>query len=361
MAKQKYYQRPDGLYEAIRTINGKRKAFRGKTCREVDRKILEYQKEQEMGRTVIAVADEWMERREPELADASRKAYFYSVKRLKEELGGEAVKDVKPIQLERMLLRMKERGAKQGTVKTMKSVLRQIFRHAVIQGDIDVSPAAELELPRGLTHDKRSSLPPDKIKAVLEYRGDWYLLGLFLLLTGCRIGEILALRYEDIDRKEKVIHVNKKISYALSNRPVIEDHTKTESGMRNVPLLSILEAEIPKGHVGLIFHEEDGEPLRKSRFSAAFKTLCDGAGLVEFETVTRGSATFQRPIYPYSAHWFRHTFATICFDAGLDPKSTAFILGHSSEQITKEIYTHITKNRENADAEKLETFVKTMA
>ena len=42
MAKSKYYKRPDGLFESIRTINGKRVAFRGKTCREVDRKILEY-------------------------------------------------------------------------------------------------------------------------------------------------------------------------------------------------------------------------------------------------------------------------------------------------------------------------------
>ena len=57
--KQKYYQRPDSLFEAIRTINGKRVAFRGKTCREVDRKMLEYREEVSVGRSFSVVADEW--------------------------------------------------------------------------------------------------------------------------------------------------------------------------------------------------------------------------------------------------------------------------------------------------------------
>ena len=53
--KGKYHIRPDGLHESIRTINGKRVAFRGKTDREVDRKILEYREEAERGRTVGAI------------------------------------------------------------------------------------------------------------------------------------------------------------------------------------------------------------------------------------------------------------------------------------------------------------------
>ena len=57
--KSKYGVRKDGLHEAIRTINGKRVAFRGKTDREVDRKILEYKLEAEKGRNFPVIADEW--------------------------------------------------------------------------------------------------------------------------------------------------------------------------------------------------------------------------------------------------------------------------------------------------------------
>ena len=56
--KPKYYVRPDGLHESIRTINGKRVAFRGKTDKEVDRKILEYREEAEKGRKFPVIADE---------------------------------------------------------------------------------------------------------------------------------------------------------------------------------------------------------------------------------------------------------------------------------------------------------------
>ena len=59
MAKNKYHQRPDGLFETSRTINGKRIYFRGKTCREVDKKILAWQDERERGRKFPVIADEW--------------------------------------------------------------------------------------------------------------------------------------------------------------------------------------------------------------------------------------------------------------------------------------------------------------
>lgn len=356
MAKQKYYQRPDGLYEAIRTINGKRKAFRGRSCREVDRKILEYTKEKERGRTVKQIADEWIEKREKELSDSSLKPYNNALKHLNEAIGSMSVKDVKPIHLDRLLLKLKDQGNRQGTVKIQKSVIRQVFRYAVIQGDIDVSPAAELELPRNLDHHERGSIPPEKIKAVLQYRGEGYLLGLFLLLTGCRVGEVLGLKYEDIDRKGKTISIRRKVSYATGN-PAIEDHLKTEAGERTVPLLSPLEEAIPRGHLGLIFHEDGGGPLRRQTYQRMFRALCDGVGLVEFETVKRGKAEIQVPRYPYTAHWFRHTYATICYDAGLDPKSTASIMGHANERITVELYTHITKDREQVNAGKLEEYV----
>ena len=56
--KNRYYVRKDGLHESIRTVNGKRVAFRGKTDREVDRKILEYREKLEQGRTVKEICDE---------------------------------------------------------------------------------------------------------------------------------------------------------------------------------------------------------------------------------------------------------------------------------------------------------------
>ena len=86
--KSKYYVRPDGLHESIRTINGRRVAFRGKTDREVDRKILEYQEQAAKGRTVKELAEAWQREKEAKISEASRVAYRAPVGRLIDALGG---------------------------------------------------------------------------------------------------------------------------------------------------------------------------------------------------------------------------------------------------------------------------------
>ena len=84
MAKNKYHQRPDGLFETSRTVNGKRIYFRGKTCREVDKKILAWQEERERGRKFPVIADEWEAEHEKSVRESTRRVYSFAVKRLKE-------------------------------------------------------------------------------------------------------------------------------------------------------------------------------------------------------------------------------------------------------------------------------------
>ena len=91
MAKSKYYKRPDGLFESIRTINGKRVAFRGKSCREVDRKILDYREEVEKGWTFQKASDQWYEAKEKEVRHATYRSYGNTLRRLQERFGAETV------------------------------------------------------------------------------------------------------------------------------------------------------------------------------------------------------------------------------------------------------------------------------
>lgn len=342
--KSKYYQRPDGLYESIRTINGKRVAFRGHSCREVDRKILEYKEQQERGRTVKEVCDEWQRAREGEIGEATRLSYKHRVKVLTESMGERPVKTIRPMDLERLLLRMKEQGQAGGTITLQLTVCKQIFRWAVVHGDIDVSPAAEVRVPRGAVKGKRGSLTPEQIQTVTRYRGEGWLLGLMLLYTGCRKGELMALRYEDIDRKAGIITIRRKANYAYCP-PRIEDQTKTAAGMRTIPLLSPIRRALPTNRLGLIFHGEDGGPLGAGMVDRIWRDFLEGTGLKgpEGQKVT--------------PHWLRHTFATICYDADVDVKSTASFLGHADEKITMGIYTHLSKTREQRSAEKLAAYI----
>ena len=79
--KSKYYVRPEGIHESIRTINGKRVAFRGKSDREVDKKILEYNEKQELGRKFPEIADEWEREHEKEVSESTRRVYSFALLR----------------------------------------------------------------------------------------------------------------------------------------------------------------------------------------------------------------------------------------------------------------------------------------
>lgn len=343
--KEKYYKRPDGLYEAIRTINGKRVAFRGKTCREVDRKMLAYQEKEEIGKTVKELTKEWQEQKEREgVSNWTLNAYGLTCARVDDAIGDMGIKDVRAVDCQRILESMAAQGYRQGTVKLQKTAIVQMFRFAVIRGYIDVSPAAAVTLPRRLSKQSRYPLTTEQIKAVTECRkGDYWMLGLAFLWTGCRRGELLALRYEDIDRANNRIAINKKVDYS-TGRPVLEDHTKTEAGMRTIPLLSPLANALPRDRIGLIFHDGDGGLVSPAMFEKMWREYRASVGLSEEIT----------------PHFFRHTFATICYEAGAGAKETSAMLGHSSEQITMELYTHLTRKKQDGAADCVERYASAL-
>lgn len=357
--KGKYYTRPDGLKESIRVIGGRRVAFRGKTDREVDRKILEYREQAARGRRVAAVAREWWNTREPELAPASQLAYRHPLDKLVERFGDQYCAQVRPLDLQRELEAMKDQGFRLGTVKLQMTIYKQVFRYAVRQGDCEISPAAELELPKKLPRKTRDALTNQQIRAVLDCReGDFWLFGLVLLCTGLRRGEALALSYEDIDRKAGVIRVNKIVDYGNpQHRPILKYHTKTEAGIRDIPLFPALAEAIPAGRIGLIFHGAGGGPMTTAELDRRWKAYCRRLGFWECQEGPEGG----REVFPITPHYFRHTFATLCYDAGIDPKSTAHMMGHASEQITVELYTHLSRSREQAAGEKLGAYLERLA
>lgn len=350
--KGKYYVRPDGTHEAIRTINGKRIAFRGKSDREVDRKILEYKEQQRTGRKFQVIADEWEREHEPEIAESTRRVYSYAVKRLKAAFTGYA-SEVTPLDIKRYITAFEKEGRAANSVQIELAVCKMIFAHAVLMKDIDVSPAAEVRKSRGLPTKKREALTEDQEDAVkaagASQKARWWLFGYLLLYTGMRRGEALALSYSDIDRKAGVIHVTKKLSYACGQCPKLEDHLKSENGRRDIPLLPPLADALPKNRIGLVFPGEDGGFMRASEITKNWRAFCRDVGLNEIQRTDSGKTVETFPITP---HCFRHSFATICYEAGLDPRQAAQILGDTPE-VLEGVYTHLRSGKRHTAAEKL--------
>lgn len=352
--KSKYGVRKDGLHEAIRTINGKRVAFRGKTDREVDRKILEYKLEAEKGRNFPVIADEWEREHESEISESSRRVYSYAVKRLKEAFPGRA-SEIEPVDVRNYIKRFEAQGRSANSVGIELAVCRMIFTHAVIKGDIRISPAAEIKKSRGLPCKKREALTEEQEEAV-RAAGEaktarWWLFGYLLLYTGCRRGEALALTYRDIDRKAGVIHIDKKVNYATT-KPVLENHLKSENGLRDIPLLPPLAEALPKNRIGLLFPGDDGGYMRPHEITREWRHYCRDVGLNQIQQGENGETVETFPITP---HCFRHSFATICYEAGLDPRQAAGLLGDTPE-VVEGVYTHVRQARIRTAAEKLTAY-----
>lgn len=354
--KGKMYRRPDGLYEKVLTIDGKRVYFRAKTEREVERKIVEFQGVKERGPLFQEIADQWEEEHFPTLAYNTQKSYRAPLRRATERFGALPIRDIEPSQISVFLASVAAKRFSQKTIKTQLLVLNLIFQKAVISGLMQSNPAQYVKIPKGLSKKKRSSPQEEQIELVKSHYHDPFgMLALFLLYTGLRKGEALALQFKDIDRMEKLIHVSKSV-YFVGNSPKIKS-PKTEKGIRSVILIDILAEKLPSGKPNdLVFPGKNGL-MTASEFNNGWNAYCKGIGLYEYKEYTDKDGHTHNKIVPHlTPHQLRHGFATMLHDAGLDPKDSQDILGHTTIAMTMDVYTDISATRKKEIFQKLNEY-----
>lgn len=319
-------RRKDGLYqqELPRDLSGgKRKVIYGKTKAELLRKLADYQEAAETGRTFASVAEEWWAQHEPTLAVNSVKNYKPAYKRALEHFGEEPLRQITPRDVAAFLRSfVREHHAAEKTVKTQLTIVNHIFRYAVAEGHLDANPARDVEPPKAAPRQKRSTPQSDIIARIKSsVSADFGLFAYMALYTGCRRGELLALTWEDIDRKQKTICINKSLYYE-NGRPKIKA-PKTAKGSRTLPLLAKLEEVLPQGTSGLIF-QENGTYISEGRFIMKWSQYLKAAGIGEL-----------------TPHQLRHAYATMLFEANVPAADAQELLGHAQYSTTMDIYTDI--------------------
>ena len=176
----------------------------------------------------------------------------------------------------------------------------------------------------------------------------------FLLQTGLRTGELIGLKWSDIDFEKRVIHIQRSMEYRYSVGEWRIGEPKSKSGYRDVPLteeaIAILKNQkeklknikiIDMGFKDFVFLCRKGEPTKNSAYDTTLFKLCDKAGIDRF-----------------SMHVLRHTFATRCIEGGMRPKTLQIILGHSNVVITMNLYVHVTEDEKVKEIEKIEKALK---
>ncbi|MBQ3079510.1 MAG: site-specific integrase, partial [Clostridia bacterium] len=167
------------------------------------------------------------------------------------------------------------------------------------------------------------------LNVISSGRRTGYFAIMLMIETGLRVGEVLALRWQDVQLARKRINVrNTVVRLANKKQSFVQDSVKSESSRRTIPLtpeaISILEQQYARRTGEWVFTNDDGERLSYEALRYQTRMACKEAG-IEY----RGE------------HVFRHTFATNCYHKGIDVKILSRLLGHADVNITYNLYIHL--------------------
>lgn len=237
------------------------------------------------------------------------------------------------------------RHVSQQTMKHHYSTLNLIFAHAVKLGYIEQNPMSKVEAPK-LTRHKVDALTRGEVSTFIREIENLPLsqqtMYTLLLTTGLRRGELFGLQWKDVDFSNKLLHVERNVTYT-SLSGVVVGLPKTETGIRVVPLteraLTLLEeykqSEAPLDEKAYLFHAVDNPtiPRDPTYLTKHMKKFMKRVGLPDM-----------------SPHDLRHTCASIMLQSGADIKSVQDMLGHADASTTLNFYavSNIDNMRESA-------------
>lgn len=333
-------KRKDGRWQESITVEElgrpKRVFFYGHTKAEVLRKIADFRQVQESGRTFAAVAEEWWQSAEGGIAPTTAKSYRPAKVRAVDYFGESRIRTLRPADIHRFMNEFVRTNAPaQKTARNQLSVLSQIFAYAVRQGDCDANIVRDISIQRGLKSTKRSTPSEDDVERIKQcYDLPFGMFAYWLLYTGMRRGELLALTWEDVDIQDRIIHVNKSVYY-INTVPHLKA-PKTTNGVRDIPIpLKLLDKLKPS--LNLVFPGSNGKLMPEYEVRRKWDAYCKASGV------------------NCTPHQLRHLYATALFEAGVDELDAQDLMGHADIATTKRIYTHIRDERRRLTYDKLIT------
>lgn len=342
--QKKLYRRPDGLYEKVMTIDGKRIAFRAKKESDVYKKIREYEQKKADGPKFTEVAEMWYDDHWETLSPTTQNGYKFAYKEIKEYFANDYINQLTHKDINKYIKQLDKSYARK-TCATRLMLLNMIFKFAVVEDIIEDNPCSYITIPKGHTSKKRRAPTSEEINKIKLSIGVMYkdfnvgLLAVFLLYTGCRKGEALALQYKDIDLNNSRISVDKYVYYVNNGGNI--KRPKIEAGIREIIIPNYLRPLLPKGKPSEYVFSPTPDCIMKGHFfDKAWKSWRDQTGL------------------DLSAHQLRHGYATLLHEADIDVKDAQDLLGHADISTTQNIYTEISQKRKSRTEKKINEYLQ---
>lgn len=379
-------QRQDGRYAYVYTDkDGFRRTFYADTLQELRKK------EDSLTRDVLDGIDSFSARHvtlnelfdryiktKTKLRETTRTNYIYMYDRfVRKSLGKKAVFAIKYSDVLKFYSKLLEDGMKLNTLDTIHTVVHPSLEMAVRDDIIRINPSSKVmsELKRG--DEKkfigvRHALTVEQQRTFINFCRNspmfwrWHPLFTVMLGTGCRVGEIVGLRWQDIDLENRIISINHSMSYHSRNngeRSVCEFKVslpKTEAGIREIPMMDRVHAAfleekefqekngfnlaVVDGMSGFIFQNRFGTIHTPSAINRAIERIREHCNAAEMELAQRE----KRPpvIVPhFTCHHLRHTFCTRFCENESNLKVIQSVMGHADIETTMNIYAEATNSK----------------
>jgi integrase len=264
----------------------------------------------------------------PLLKPTSVRYYGIQIRRyLLPSIGSWRLRDIKRAEVQRFLAEKRKQGLSGSSVHGIRTALGKVLQAAVDWEYIEENPARGIRLGDRTPSQERVYLMPEQISPLLSSLSEpCRTLVTLAVLTGLRIGELLALRWKHVDFLRGAIQVRETFSEGRFGSP------KTKSSRRDVPMSQpVKEALLAQRRdravtdpTELIFQSRAGTPVNpKNLLRRELQPAC---------------RKLQLPVISW--HSFRHTHATLLGEVGESIKTTQAILGHSHLETTLNVYTH---------------------
>ena len=277
-----------------------------------------------------------------------------------------------------------ERILKVSTLDTIHNILHQIFDVAVDDNYIRTNPTdnvlKELKKAHNFQVTKRKALTLAEQNLFINFLKNnaqyshWYPVFAVMLGTGMRVGEIVGLRWDDVDFETNTISVNHTLVYYNHGDgkgcSFSVNTPKTEAGKRTIPMMrSVKEAfELERknqeeiglkcsarvdGYSNFIFINRFGDVQHQGTLNKAIRRIIRDCN---YEVLGKKKQQDEVLLPPFSCHSLRHSFTTRAIEAGMNVKVLQEILGHKDIATTLNIYADVTKDMEQKEIASFEEY-----
>ena len=356
------------------------------SLREMERQLIRDVQDGLLTQQKVTLNSRWDDyiNNKPELKQSTRTNYRYMYdKYVRDEIGNMAMTSIKFTTMKKFFNHLiHEVGFKPNSVEIVHTILHPVFTIAMRDGLIRINPTdgimADLKRSNDWEKPKRHGLTEEQQRAFMAFvetsrqYNHWNPLFSCLLGTGCRVGEMLGLRWEDVLWKENVISINHNLIYRLQDSGKVEFHVttpKTRNGVRLIPMFQNVRRELQNefmrqeksgfcqdvvdGYSGFIWQNRFGTVLSPHCVNRAIARIVDDYNELEAE-VAKSENRDPLVIPRFSVHQLRHTFCTRLCENETDLKLIQEIMGHADISTTMDVYNESNTERKKASFARLE-------